>query len=103
MIDQTARAALAAQLVKGDLPIAAQIYEKNTKRKIHRSMLEKFIKGLHPFRAQGENPHDPAAMFAAIAEAVRQRKAREKKATIEANELIQTIIRDTTPPQPIAL
>lgn len=102
MIDQSVRNRLKDQIRKGDYEAAAQIYKKNVTRYVTARYLQKYLEGQkNPTGRPG--CHDPAAMFAAIAEAVRQRKAREQQATTQANELIQQIIRDTTPPQPIAL
>lgn len=103
MIHNEQRAALAAQLVKGDLIQAVKIYEKIAKRKIHRSMLEKFVENLHPFRGDAPGSHDPLQMYQAIAQAIAERQQREREATQKAADLLQTILRDTKPTQPIAL
>ncbi len=101
MIQTTARETLKANLQNGDLITAAQIYEKNTNRSIHPSLLQKFIAGKHRFTGKAPKAHQPLQMYQAIAEAVAQRKAKEYEATIAANQLLQTILRDTKP-QPIA-
>lgn len=104
MIDQEQRKALLDKLKKGDLADAVKIYEKNTARKINRTMLEKFIKGLYPFRGRNPNAHNPAQMFNAIAEAVAERQRRERQYSEDARRrLTELIMRDTSPHQPMPL
>ena len=102
MISNEKRQALASQIQKGDLTAAVQIYEKIANRSIHRTMLEKFIKNIHPFNHTDPKSHDPIQMYKSILQAISERRKREREATQQAEQLIQTILHDTKP-QPIAL
>lgn len=103
MIAQHTRDQLRAQIRSGDWEKAAQIYEKNVSRPIYPRYLQKFIEG--DKNPTGRNPrnHSPSQMFAAVAQAIQERQQREHEANQAAQKLLQTILRDTKPTQPIAL
>lgn len=116
MISNELRAALRAKTIPGDIPYAAQIYQKITSRKIHKSQLQKFLNSLYPFHNSRPGSHDPNQMYKAITLAVGERLEREMRATIEADKTFKQVITETiesnklykqilndTKPQPIAL
>lgn len=103
MIDQATRTELRSQTQKGDIKRAAQIYEQKTGYKINPSQLQKLLTGHLQYQKGTIRKHQPLQMFNAITQAIQERQTAEQKATIEANKLLQTILRDTKPTQPIPL
>lgn len=78
MINMEDRAMLKKMIKTGDIPRAAAIYEQKAGRKISESLLHFFIKGLKPFNGR-PGAHQPDIMFAAIYEAIKERKIREER------------------------
>lgn len=103
MIDQTTRTQLRSQTKKGDIKRAAQIYEQKTGCKINPSQLQKLLTGHLQYQQGNIRKHQPLQMFNAITQAIQERQTAEQKATTEANKLLQQILRDTKPTQPIPL
>lgn len=95
MISNELRAALRAKTIPGDIPHAAQIYQKITSRKIHKSQLQKFLNGLYPFHNHRPGSHDPLQMYEAISVAVAERLEREMIASVEANKIFKKVITET--------
>lgn len=101
MIDQTIRDQLKDQTQYGDYERAAQIYQALVKKAITARYLHKFLFGHNNPTGQRPGTHHPKDMFAAVAQAVRERQTREQEANREARKILfDQILRDTKP-QPV--
>jgi hypothetical protein len=104
MIHPDTLALVRAHKRRGDLVKAAQIYHERYRKTITPRHLHYLINGESATtQPLDDRRHDPLEMLSAITEAITQRQDAEKNAANKAAQLIQTILRDTKPTQPIAL